>query len=90
VRRARHVISENQRVRDFAHALTNKDFVEAGCLMTASHESLTNDYETSNTTMDQAVKTMMSEPGFLGARITGGGFGGCIVGIRHSTSSTIQ
>ena len=90
VRRARHVISENQRVRNFAHALTNKDFVEAGCLMTASHESLTNDYETSNTTMDQAVKTMMSEPGFLGARITGGGFGGCIVGIRHSTSSTIQ
>ena len=90
VRRARHVISENQRVRDFAHALTNKDFVEAGRLMTASHESLTNDYETSNTTMDQAVKTMMSEPGFLGARITGGGFGGCIVGIRHSTSSTIQ
>ena len=90
VRRARHVISENQRVRDFAHALTNKDFVEAGRLMTASHESLSNDYETSNTTMDQAVKTMMSEPGFLGARITGGGFGGCIVGIRHSTSSTIQ
>ena len=90
VRRARHVISENQRVRDFAHALTNKDFVEAGRLITESHASLANDYETSNTTMDQAVKTMMSEPGFLGARITGGGFGGCIVGIRHSTSSTIQ
>jgi galactokinase len=58
--------------------------------MLASHESLTNDYETSNPTMDQAVKTMMSEPGFLGARITGGGFGGCIVGIRHSSLSTIQ
>ena len=83
VRRARHVISENQRVRDFAHALTVKDFVEAGRLMTESHASLANDYETSNSTMDHAVKTMMSEPGFLGARMTGGGFGGCIVGIRH-------
>jgi galactokinase len=83
VRRARHVISENQRVRDYAHALTIKDFVEAGRLMTESHASLANDYETSNSTMDHAVKTMMSEPGFLGARMTGGGFGGCIVGIRH-------
>ena len=82
VRRARHVISENQRVRDFAHTLTNKDFVEAGRLMTASHESLTNDYETSNSIMDQAVNSMLRESGFLGARITGGGFGGCIVGIR--------
>ena len=89
-RRARHVITENQRVRDFSSALSQKDFSTAGELMLASHESLTNDYETSNQTMDQEVKTMMSEPGFLGARITGGGFGGCIVGIRHSLSSTIQ
>lgn len=81
-RRARHVISENQRVRDFAYALTTKDFVEAGRLMTESHASLANDYETSNPTMDQAVKLMRHESGFLGARITGGGFGGCIVGIR--------
>ena len=82
IRRARHVITENQRVRDFAHALTNKDFVEAGRLMTASHASLAHDYETSNSTMDQAVNSMLHESGFLGARITGGGFGGCIVGIR--------
>jgi galactokinase len=71
-------------------ALSEKDFRTAGELMLASHESLANDYETSNSTMDQAVTSMMSEPGFLGARMTGGGFGGCIVGIRHSTSSTIQ
>jgi galactokinase len=89
-RRARHVISENRRVREFALALSEKDFRTAGELMLASHESLANDYETSNSTMDQAVTSMMSEPGFLGARMTGGGFGGCIVGIRHSTSSTIQ
>ena len=82
VRRARHVITENQRVRNFAHALTIKDFVEAGRLMTASHASLALDYETSNSTMDQAVNSMLHESGFLGARITGGGFGGCIVGMR--------
>ena len=84
-RRAQHVISENQRVRDFASALSRKDFGIAGQLMLESHQSLANDYETSNATMDQAVKTMMSEPGILGARMTGGGFGGCIVGIRHRT-----
>ncbi len=84
-RRAQHVISENQRVRDFASALSRKDFGIAGQLMLESHQSLANDFETSNATMDQAVKTMMSEPGILGARMTGGGFGGCIVGIRHRT-----
>ncbi len=82
-RRARHVITENQRVRDFASALSQKDFSTAGELMVASHASLTNDYETSNEEMDRAVQAMMSELGFLGARMTGGGFGGCIVGIRH-------
>lgn len=84
-RRARHVISENQRVRDFASALSRKDFGAAGQLMLESHQSLANDFETSNAIMDQAVKTMMREPGFLGARMTGGGFGGCVVGIRHRT-----
>ena len=84
-RRARHVISENQRVRDFASALSRKDFGAAGQLMLESHQSSAKDYETSNQAMDQAVKTMMREPGFLGARMTGGGFGGCIVGIRHRT-----
>jgi len=84
-RRARHVITENQRVRDFASALSQKDFAATGELMLASHASLAIDYETSNEAMDQAVKSMMSEPGFFGARMTGGGFGGCIVGIRHRT-----
>lgn len=84
-RRARHVITENQRVHDFASALSQKDFNSAGELMLASHASLAQDYETSNVAMDQAVQVMMNEPGFFGARMTGGGFGGCIVGIRHRT-----
>ena len=83
LQRARHVITENQRVRDFAAALSQKDFASAGRLMLASHHSLANDYETSNDQMNRAVQEMMSEPGFLGARMTGGGFGGCIVGLRQ-------
>jgi galactokinase len=83
LQRSRHVITENQRVRDFATALTQKDFASAGGLMLASHHSLANDYETSNDQMDRAVQDMMHEPGFLGARMTGGGFGGCIVGLRR-------
>lgn len=83
LQRARHVITENQRVRDFAAALSRKDFTSAGAHMLASHHSLANDYETSNDQMNRAVQEMMSEPGFLGARMTGGGFGGCIVGLRQ-------
>lgn len=83
LQRARHVITENQRVRDFAAALSRKDFTSAGANMLASHHSLANDYETSNDQMNRAVQEMMSEPGFLGARMTGGGFGGCIVGLRQ-------
>jgi len=83
LQRARHVITENQRVRDFAAALSQKDFASAGGLMLASHHSLANDYETSNGQVERAVQDMMREPGFLGARMTGGGFGGCIVGLRR-------
>lgn len=83
LQRARHVITENQRVRDFAAALSRKDFTSAGANMLASHHSLANDYETSNDQMNRAVQEMTSEPGFLGARMTGGGFGGCIVGLRQ-------
>ena len=82
-RRARHVISENQRVRDFVAALESNDVDELGRLMTDSHRSLASDYETSNPTMDQAVAELLRRPGVLGARMTGGGFGGCVVAIRR-------
>lgn len=84
-RRARHVISENQRVLEFVEALGHKNFSRAGELMLASHLSLAKDYETSNLVMDAAVSDFMSEPGMLGARMTGGGFGGCIVGLKRKT-----
>jgi galactokinase len=82
-RRARHVISENRRVLDFVDAITHGDIESAGRLMTASHESLSADYQTSNSVMDRAVSEMLTEPDVLGARMTGGGFGGCVVALRR-------
>lgn len=78
-RRARHVVTENQRVLDFAGALRAGDFGAAGRLMVESHDSLRDDFETSTGEMDDAVRRLTGTPGVLGARMTGGGFGGCVV-----------
>ncbi len=80
-RRARHVVTENERVRDFADALGRGDYPSAGRLMTASHESLRSDFNTSTSAIDRAVERCVTSPGVFGARMTGGGFGGCIVAI---------
>ena len=80
-RRARHVVSENARVIEFAEAFRAGDLATAGQLMTESHESLRLDFGISTPAMDAAVDRAMSTPGTLGARMTGGGFGGCIVTI---------
>lgn len=80
-RRARHVISENQRVRDFGAALAAGDLDGAGALMIDSHHSLATDFSTSTAVMDAAVADWSSRPGVYGARMTGGGFGGCIVAL---------
>jgi galactokinase len=82
-RRARHVVSENQRVRDFANALRVGDVAAAGQLMIESHDSLRDDYATSTPAVDRAVAEMCASPGVFGARMTGGGFGGCIVAIAE-------
>jgi len=78
-RRARHVVSENQRVREFAAMLRAGDLKSAGNLMIESHNSLDHDFETSTPQMNSAVAAAISQPGVFGARMTGGGFGGCIV-----------
>lgn len=78
-RRARHVVHENRRVRDFAEALRRADYVTAGELMAASHASLRDDYDTSTEQMDAAVAELNAAPRVFGARMTGGGFGGCLV-----------
>jgi galactokinase len=80
-RRARHVATENERVRAFAAALGCGDFALAGRLMTASHHSLRTDFDTSTPEIDAAVDRAISTPGVVGSRMTGGGFGGCIVSL---------
>lgn len=77
--RARHVVTENERVRQFATALVAGDFRAAGRLMIASHVSLRDDFATSTAQMDAAVEHYSRMPGVYGVRMTGGGFGGCIV-----------
>ena len=84
-RRARHVVSENLRVLASLDALYHGDLAAFGRLMVDSHRSLARDYETSNPRMDAAVEEVMNERGVLGARMTGGGFGGCVVAIRRRT-----
>jgi len=78
-RRCRHVVSENARVLDGAEALRSGDVRRFGQLMRASHESLRDDYEVSCRELDVMVGVASSIPGVHGARMTGGGFGGCIV-----------
>jgi galactokinase len=79
--RARHVVTENQRVREFAALLTAGDFESAGAVMTDGHRSLRDDFATSTPVMDAAVDDLVATPGVFGARMTGGGFGGCVVAI---------
>lgn len=80
-RRARHVISENQRVRDFAEALSSGDYTNAGHLMRESHASLSHNFSVSTPQMDSVVNEICDIPGVFGARMTGGGFGGCVVAM---------
>jgi galactokinase len=79
--RARHVVSENQRVRHSVEALQSEDLATVGRLMTASHVSLRDDYEVSTPDLDAAVEALISTPGVYGARLTGAGFGGCVIAL---------
>lgn len=80
-RRARHVVTENQRTLDAAVAVRRGDFEDLGRLMKLSHESLRDDYEVTCPELDIMVELAWSHPGTLAARMTGGGFGGCSVNI---------
>jgi galactokinase len=86
--RARHVVSENQRVRDCAAALRAGDLEAAGALMTASHVSLRDDYEVSTPALDEAVERLEASEGVYGARLTGAGFGGCVIALARPGAIT--
>ena len=79
-RRLRHVSTENARVRDAVAALDRDDWSALGRLMTASHVSLRDDYEVSAPELDAAVDAALTA-GALGARMTGGGFGGSAIAL---------
>jgi galactokinase len=81
LRRARHVVNENRRVQEFAAALRRADYPTLGRLMAEGHASLRDDYATSTAQMDAAVDDLNATAGVFGARMTGGGFGGCLVAI---------
>jgi galactokinase len=77
----RHVVTENARVRAAAGALRRDDLVELGRLMVESHASLRDDLEVSTPALDALVERLLRTPGVHGARLTGAGFGGCVVAL---------
>lgn len=80
VRRVRHVVSESARVLDLVTALAEQDAAQVGALMLGSHSSLRDDYEVSCRELDVAVDAAVAA-GALGARMTGGGFGGSAIAL---------
>ena len=85
-RRCRHVISENTRVLQAKTALENRDLSEFGQLMNESHRSLRDDYEVSCAELDLMVELAREADGVYGARMTGGGFGGCTINLVKAES----
>lgn len=81
LRRARHVVSENQRVIEAVTALKKNDLKTFGQLMNASHDSLRDDYEVTGIELDTMVEEARKISNVLGSRMTGAGFGGCTVSV---------
>jgi galactokinase len=86
-RRCRHVVTENQRVLAAAKALQSGDADQFGHLMYQSHASLRDDYQVSCRELDLLVDLASSSSGVYGARMTGGGFGGCTVNLLKADAS---
>ncbi len=82
-RRCRHVVGEIQRTMRFATLLSERQYEAAGELMRQSHNSLRDDYEVSTPELDLLAEEAMKIRGVYGARMTGGGFGGCIVALAQ-------
>jgi galactokinase len=81
LKRAKHVIEENDRVKLAARALAAGDLLSFGQLMYASHDSLKNQYEVSGKELDAIVEYSLTNPNVAGARMTGAGFGGCAIAL---------
>lgn len=81
LKRAKHAISENERVKEAITALENNDITTFGKLMNASHISLRDDYEVTGKELDALVSSAWKQDGVIGARMTGAGFGGCAIAL---------
>ena len=86
LKRARHCIYENQRVKDAVKVLEAKNLPELGKLLNASHKSLKEDYEVTGIELDTLAEEAQKQNGCLGARMTGAGFGGCAIALVHKDS----
>jgi len=82
--RAKHVITENQRVLEFSQAMVDEDLSAMGELINQSHQSLKDDFEVSSSELDLIVEAAQSHPNCLGARMIGAGFGGCALALVES------
>ena len=80
-KRARHVLSENERVRQGVEALKSNDVVAFGRLMSASHASSRDDFENSSPALDALIEAAEPAPGFLGGKLSGAGWAGCTVNL---------
>ncbi len=80
-KRARHVITENERVRKGVAVLRNGDIEEFGRLISASHASSRDDFENSSPALDLLIECAESAPGFLGGKLSGAGWAGCTVNL---------
>lgn len=86
--RARHVLSENDRVRRGAEALKAGDVATFGRLMSASHASSRDDFENSSPALDTMIEAAQDAPGFLGGKLSGAGWAGCTVNlVEHGRES---
>ena len=83
-RRARHVLTENERVRQGAEALRGGDVATLGRLMSASHASSRDDFENSAPALDALIEAAEAAPGFLGGKLSGAGWAGCTVNLVAS------
>lgn len=83
-KRAKHVISENERVKDFVKAMRKSDLLTMGNIINQSHASLKDDFEVSSKELDFIVELAQSQTNCIGARMMGAGFGGCALAVINN------
>jgi galactokinase len=89
-RRARHVITECARVREVERLLARGNLAGVGAVMTDGHRSMAEDYRVSLPVVDELVDALVRTPGVYGARMTGGGFGGCVIALCEEGSPALR